>query len=630
VRRREFITLLGGAAAAWPLAARAQQREPTRRIGVLDAVSADDPQSRARNGAFVQGLGELGWRIGRNLQIDYRTGAARHPGYAAELAALAPEVILAVGSSVVGPLLAATSTIPIVFVQVSDPVAAGFVPRLARPGGNTTGFMLFEFGISAKWIELLKEVAPRVTRAAVLFDSSSPTGFGQMGAIQSVAPSLGVEISPINFRDPTDIERAVVAFARGSNDGLIALPGVQPLIHRELIIALAARQKLPAVYPYRYHVTSGGLISYGPDEIEQYRQAAGYVDRILKGEKPGDLPVQAPTKYELLINLKTAKALRRGDRMKRRAFITLLGGAAVTWPLAARAQQPAMPVVAFVNAGSSDPPLAAAFRKGLNEASYVEGQNLTVEYHWLEGQFDRLPALMADLVRRRVAVIAAPAGNYAAQVAKSATTAIPIVFGVGDDPVKLGLVTSLARPGGNLTGINFFANELSVKRLALLHELVPKAVRIAVLVNPSNPATEGTLRDTLEAGRAIGLQIQVLKASTSREIEAAFATLVRDRAEALYVAGDVFFTSRRVQLVTLAATNRIPASYPSREAVEAGGLMGYDADRAGMYRQVGAYTGQILKGAKPADLPVLQSTKFEFVVNLQTARALGLEVPRSC
>ena len=314
--------------------------------------------------------------------------------------------------------------------------------------------------------------------------------------------------------------------------------------------------------------------------------------------------------------------------MRRREFITLLGGAAA-WPLAARAQQPKVPVVAFVNAGSSDPPLAAAFRKGLNEAGYVEGQNETVEYHWLEGKFDRLPALMADLVRRRVAVIAAPAGNYAAQVAKAATATIPIVFGVGDDPVKLGLVTSLARPGRNLTGINFFANELSVKRLALLHELVPKAVRIAVLVNPSNPATEGTLRDTLEAARAIGLQIHVLKASTRSEIEAAFATLVRDRVEALYVAGDVFFTSRRVQLVTLAATNRIPASYPSREAVEVGGLMGYDADRAGMYRQVGAYTSQILKGAKPADLPVLQSTKFEFVINLQTARALGLQVPNS-
>ena len=221
-------------------------------------------------------------------------------------------------------------------------------------------------------------------------------------------------------------------------------------------------------------------------------------------------------------------------RIRRREFIVTLGGAAATWPLAARAQQPAMPVVGFVNAGSSDPPLAAAFRKGLNEAGYFEGQNVTVEYHWLEGKFDRLPALMADLVRRRVAVIAAPAGNYAAQVAKAATTTIPIVFGVGDDPVKLGLVTSLARPGGNLTGINFFANELSVKRLALLHELVPKAVRIAVLVNPSNPATAGTLRDTLEAARAIGLQIHVLKASTRSEIEAAFATLVRDRVEALY------------------------------------------------------------------------------------------------
>ena len=313
--------------------------------------------------------------------------------------------------------------------------------------------------------------------------------------------------------------------------------------------------------------------------------------------------------------------------MRRREFIALLGGAAA-WPLAARAQQPAMPVVGFVNAGSSDAPLGAAFRNGLNQAGYFEGQNVTVEYHWLEGQFDRLPALMADLVRRRVSVIATPAGNSAALVAKGATTTIPIVFGVGEDPVKLGLVASLARPGGNLTGINFFATELEAKRLALLHELVPKAVRIAVLVNPANaPATESALRAISDAARAMGLQIQVLKASTRSEIEAAFVTLVRDRAEALHVAGDVFFTSRRVQLATLAATNRIPTSYPSREAVEVGGLMGYAADRADMYRQVGTYTGQILKGAKPADLPVLQSTKFEFVINLQTASALGLGAP---
>jgi putative ABC transport system substrate-binding protein len=315
--------------------------------------------------------------------------------------------------------------------------------------------------------------------------------------------------------------------------------------------------------------------------------------------------------------------------IRRRELIVALGSAAA-WPLAARAQQATMPVVGFVNAGSSDAPLGAAFRKGLNEAGYFEGQNVTVEYRWLEGQFDRLSALMADLVRRRVAVIATPAGNFAAQVAKAATTTIPIVFGVGEDPVKLGLVASLARPGGNLTGINFFATELEAKRLALLHELVPRAVRIAVLVNPANiTATESALRNIPDAARAMGLQIQVLKASTRSEIEAAFAALVHDRADALHVAGDVFFTSRRVQFATLAASYRIPATYPSREAVEAGGLMGYQADRAGMYRQVGVYTGQILKGAKPADLPVLQSTKFEFVINLQTARALGLEVPPS-
>jgi putative tryptophan/tyrosine transport system substrate-binding protein len=314
--------------------------------------------------------------------------------------------------------------------------------------------------------------------------------------------------------------------------------------------------------------------------------------------------------------------------MERRAFMVLLGGAAAAWPVAAQAQQAAMPIVGFVNAGSSDAPLAAAFRKGLNEAGYIEGQNVTVEYHWLGGQFDRLQALMADLARRRVAVIATPAGNLAAQVAKAATTAIPVVFGVSEDPVKLGLVASLARPGGNLTGINFFATEYNAKRLALLHELVPRAIRFAVLVNPANvPATESTLRDVPEAARAMGLQVQVLKASTRSEIEAAFATLVRERVDALYVAGDAFFTSRRVQLATLAATNRVPASYPSREAVEAGGLMGYATDRVDMFRQVGAYTGQILKGAKPADLPVLQSTKFEFVINLQTAKALGLVIP---
>jgi putative ABC transport system substrate-binding protein len=316
--------------------------------------------------------------------------------------------------------------------------------------------------------------------------------------------------------------------------------------------------------------------------------------------------------------------------MKRREFIMLLGGAVVAWSLPARGQQPAMPVVGLVSGRSleSSERQAAAFRKGLNETGYVESQNVTVEYNWLDGQYDRLPSLMAELARRRVTVIATPGFTVGAQAAKAATTTIPIVFGVGEDPVRMGLVASLARPGGNASGINFFLAEVVAKRLGLLHEMVPKAVHIAVLVNPANTSTaETTLRDIPEAARAIGLQIQVLNASTSREIETAFATLVRDRADALFVAPDGFLVSRRVQFATLAARHGIPSAHATREEVEAGGLMSYGTDNRDMFRQVGSYTGQILKGAKPADLPVVQSTKFELVINTQTARALGLEVP---
>jgi putative ABC transport system substrate-binding protein len=319
-----------------------------------------------------------------------------------------------------------------------------------------------------------------------------------------------------------------------------------------------------------------------------------------------------------------------GARMKRRDFMTGLGGAAVAWPLAARAQQPALPVIGFVNERSVDPSagIAAAFRKGLGETGYVEGQNLTIEYHWLEDQYDRLPALMADLVRRRVAVIATPGGGPAAIAAKAATATIPIVFGVGEDPVKLGLVASLARPGGNATGINFFNQEVNGKRLGLLHELAPKAVRVAVLLNPANAtAAESTLREVQESARAIGLQIHVLKSTTIGEIDAAFASLARERPDALFVAGDGFFNSRRVQLANLAARERIPATYASRDLVAAGGLMSYGTNNADVFRQAGVYTGAILRGVKPADLPVVQSTKFEFVINLGTAKALGLDVP---
>jgi len=313
----------------------------------------------------------------------------------------------------------------------------------------------------------------------------------------------------------------------------------------------------------------------------------------------------------------------------RRELLAALGGTAAAWPLAARAQQPAMPVIGFVDGGALDASAAraAAFRKGLNETGYVEGQNVTVDYHWLEGRYDSVPALMADLVRRQVAVIATPI-TATALAAKAATATIPIVFGAGEDPVQLGLVASLARPGGNATGINIFVQEVVAKRLRLLHDLLPKAARVAVLVNPANASSvEATLRGVQEAAPLIGLQTQILNATTIGEIDAAFVMLAQEHPDALFVAPDTFFTSRRVQFATLTARDRIPASYAVRELVAAGGLMSYGTDVADMFRQVGVYAGRILKGAKPADLPVLQLSKFEFVINLQTARALGIEVP---
>jgi putative tryptophan/tyrosine transport system substrate-binding protein len=314
MKRREFITLLGGAAAvAWPLAARAQQPERVRRIGVLMASAADDSESQARIAAFLQGLQQLGWADGRNVRIDTRwatTDADDIRRHASELAALAPDVLVAAtGTVTAAPLLQATRTVPIVFVQVIDPVGAGFVVSLARPGGNATGFTIYEYGMSGKWLELLKEIAPRMARAAVLRDPAIASGIGQFAAAQAVAPSLGVELSPVDVRDAGEIDRAVTAFARSPNGGLIVTASALATRHRDLIIALAARHRLPAVYSYRYMVVAGGLVSYGPDSLDQYRRAAGYVDRILKGEKPSDLPVQAPTKYALVINLKTANAL---------------------------------------------------------------------------------------------------------------------------------------------------------------------------------------------------------------------------------------------------------------------------------------------------------------------------------
>ena len=312
MKRREFITFVGGAAASLPLAVRAQQPERMRRIGVLIGVAEDDPEARARIAAFLQGLQQLGWTVGRNMQVEYRWGAGNPSDlhkYATELVAMEPEVIFVGGAASLGSLLQVTSTVPIVFAVVPDPVGSGFVSSLARPGGNATGFMQFEYNLSAKWPELLREVAPGVTRAAVLWDPAIPAGIGQFAIIQSVAPSVGLELTPVNVRDAIEIERGIAAFARVSNGGLIVTANALTVFHRNLIVTLAARHKLPAVYFQRQFVAGGGLISYGSDWVEQYRRAATYIDRILKGDKPADLPVQAPTKYELVVNLKAAKAL---------------------------------------------------------------------------------------------------------------------------------------------------------------------------------------------------------------------------------------------------------------------------------------------------------------------------------
>jgi len=311
MQRRDFITLLGGAAATWPFAARAQQPEPMRRIGILTGIAGEDAQTKVRITAFLQELQKFGWTEGRNLRIDLRGGAGNIVDtrkYAKELVALAPDVILASGATPVALLLEATRTVPIVFTIVVDPMGAGFIEKLSRPGGNATGYMMFDYSLSGKWVELLKQVAPGVTQAAVLRDSSS-AGVGQFAVIQAVAPSLGLEVSAINVSDAREIDRAVTAFAREPNGGLIVTAGPLTVVHRDLIVTLAARHKLPAIYFDRTPIASGGLMSYGPDLVTQFRQAASYVDRILKGEKPASLPVQAPNRYELVINLKTAKAL---------------------------------------------------------------------------------------------------------------------------------------------------------------------------------------------------------------------------------------------------------------------------------------------------------------------------------
>ena len=491
MRRRDFVTLIaGGAAAAWPLRAHAQQGERVRRVGVLNPATADDAVWQARIGAFQQELALLGWNIGRNVRIDIRwatTDATEIRKQIAELLALAPDVILAAGDSTAPPLLQATRTVPIVFPVVTDPVGAGYVDSLARPGGNVTGFMVFEFGTSGKLLELLKEIAPSVTRAAVIRDPTILSGTAQFGAIQAVAPSLQLEVIPVSMRDAGEIEQSVKTFARSPNGGLVVTASAAAIRYRDLIVTLAARYKLPAVYWARFFVAGGGLISYGPDLLDNYRRAAGYVDRILKGEKPADLPVQAPTKYESIINLKTAKTLgltfppaarsrRRSDRMKRRQFITLFGGAVLTWPATARAQKSPIPVVAFISGRTreGDNPYLPALWEALAQSGFTDGKTMTFAARWADGQYARVPVLAGDLIGQGATVIIV-VGTAVDRAVQKSTSTIPVVFVTADDPVAVGLVGSLNRPSGNITGVTMMSSTLRPKMVELLHTIVSNA-----------------------------------------------------------------------------------------------------------------------------------------------------------
>jgi len=509
---------------------------------------------------------------------------------------------------------AATTTIPIVFVIGADPVKIGLVASLNRPGGNVTGINDIGVDIGAKRLGFLQELLPRATRFGVLVNPDNPSITESfVTELQTAASAIGRQIEVVTASTNADIDTAFATLVKKRADALLNCPDALFVTRRVQLITLAVRHALPALYHRRELAEAGGLMSYGSDLPDQFRQTGGYVGRILKGEKPADMPVQLPTRFEFVINLQNrqdarhrraahaARPRRRGDRViRRREFITLLGGAAVAWPLAARAQQPAMPVVGFLGASAPDTGRARAFHLGLKETGYVEGDSVTILYRWAENHMDRLPELAADLARRRVAVLAS-FGNAPALAAKGATTTVPIVFGAGEDPVRSGLVASLARPGGNLTGISILSVELVTKRLELLRELVPAVAKVAVLVDPASPVTETMLREVEMAARSMGLRAQILNASSSGEIDAAFATLARERPDALFVGSGFLLNSRRVQLVHLATLHKVPAIYSSRESVEAGGLMSYGPSLTDAHRQIGVYAGRILKGAKPAD-----------------------------
>ena len=621
MRRREFITL---SAARRPRGRSRRARSRPSGCGASacsSASAADDPEAQARIAAFLQGLQQLGWTDGRNVRIDIRWAAGNADDirkYAAELVALAPDVILATGSPTVAPLLQATRTVPIVFAVVADPVGAGFVESLARPGGNATGFIMFEYGMSAKWLELLKEIAPGVTRAAVLRDPAITCRDRPVRRhpVRGAVARGGGEPGQRARRRRDRARRHGIRALR--NGGLIVTASALASVHRDLIIALAARHKLPAVYSDRFFVTGGGLISYGPDFVDQYRRAAGYVDRILKGEKPADLPVQAPTKYELVINLKTAKALgldsaadaarprRRGDRMRRREFIALLGGAAA-WPLAARAQQPERvrrvgAVLPLRGGDREGEERKTVFERALAQLGWTTGQNLYIDYRSSLTDAERTRDA-AELVALAPDVIVT-VGSSTSRCDNASDPHHPGCLRENvADPVGAGFVENLARPGGNATGFITYEYSVSGKWLELLKQVAPQVTRAVVLRDATLASGIGQFSAIQAVARSFGVELVPLGVRDAEMIQQGVNAFARMPSGGMIVSWweRRFIAERSSMLRPATSCQRCThiADY-----VQDGGLISYGPSTYDPIRRAAAYVDRILRGRRAADLPV--------------------------
>ena len=539
--------------------------------------------------------------------------------------------------------MAATATIPIVFASGADPVKSGLVVSLNRPSSNVTGVYFLIDALPTKNLHLLHELVPQTSTVALLVNPNNAVAVGtELPSVQAAARTLGLNLVVVKAAAERDIDAAFANVVHARAGALIIASDSFIFGHRQQIIALAARHSIPTAYPWREAPAAGGLVSYGTSLTDAYRLAGVYTGRILGGAKPADLPVQQSTKFELVINLKTAKALgldspadaararRRGDRMKRREFITLLGGAAAAWPLAARAQQPSrVPKIGYLSPVSASSGFLAyeMFRQGLRELGYVDGTNIVIEYRFADGQFDRLPALAAELVQLKVDVIVT-AVTQASLAARDATKTIPIVIAGVSDPVGSGLIENLARPGGNITGTSSQTSEVVGKSLELLKEVIPGIVRVAALWNPSNVVFQTKmLKEAETAAAALRIQLKVFGGRDADELGGAFTAIAHEHADALLVLADPFLISRQKNIVDFALKQRLPAIYATKEHATVGGLMTYGPNINGQFRRAAAYVDRILKGAKPSDLPVEQPTQFELAINLKTAKVLGLTIP---